>query len=151
MHAEMSQLMGESHRGLRAVELVAHDDSSPSAVGDRTIRLVRQRLSTDAVPRIERGSRQRDVHILWPQVRYRSDRRHRSAICLADVPDRPNSVPLHRPRSAIDIPRRRNNPDTGGTTHYAPSLTLPSWPTINPQRIGHLQLDQNDIPERLTM
>jgi hypothetical protein len=151
VHAEMSQLMSESHRGDSAVEIVAHDDSPPLPVSGRTIRFVRQWPSVDAVPSIERNSRERHIHILWPDVCDRSAWRHRAAICLADVPDRRNSVPLHRPRSAIDIPRRRNNPDAGRTTRNATSMPLPPGPTINPHGIRHLQLDQNDIPERLTM
>jgi hypothetical protein len=147
----MGQLMSESHHGDSRVEIVTDDDSPPSSVSGRTSRFVRQLPPVDGVPSIERNSLQRDVHILWPQVRDRCDRRYRVAICLADVPDRRDSVPLHRPRSAIDIPRRRNNPDAGRTTRNATSLTLPPGPAINPHGIRHLQFDQNDIPERLTL
>ncbi|WP_134128930.1 hypothetical protein [Kribbella pratensis] len=66
----MSEFMSEAHRGDGAVEFVAHDDSPPSSISHRAIDCIRQRPSLDAIPRIERNSRQHGKDI--PRLHIRS-------------------------------------------------------------------------------
>lgn len=60
-------------------------------------------------------------------------------------------MPLHRPRGPVDVPGRRDNSDPGCSARDAPASALPSGSPIYPHSVGQLQLDQYDVPERLTL
>lgn len=148
MHAQVRELVSEAHRGHGTVELIAHCDSPPLSVSDRTTRRVRQRSSLDAEAGISGDPSQHGVDILWSYRPDCSSRGH-TPLRLRDVPDRRNPVPLYRPSMPINLSPRCDNPDARCTTRDATTQALPSRPIVDPDGIRHLQLDQDHVPERL--